>query len=369
MFCIGTEEYGIGTIEKIYADHAEEMLFVCFEKGALYDWLTTNQKRVLVADGPAHFSLHSIKNIFQLPKLFRTARRAAEQLSKQLQQQDIRLVHTHWLPQQMVAGYLKQHHGMASVWQINNNSLRANRIPLVRRLNDRLANWGADLLLPASNYISENWTGCRVPRRTIHNTAPPIFDGPPQRDSATLRCLSAGRLVHSKGHHVVLAAVIELRQQGLDVTLDVFGGPIEASEYADTLRTAIESSQMQQHIQLHGYVAGMRQRHQEFDVAVQARLDPEPCSLWVCECLTDGLVTLGTDTGGTPELIEDEQSGYIYRAGDTTDLASKLQQVAENPELRNTMRKKAFQRGNGPLSLDRFISDTLDSYRSAISTS
>ena len=143
--------------------------------------------------------------------------------------------------------------GYRSVWQINNNTSRTRVGGLGIKLNHQLARWAQDLLLPASDFIAANWRASGVPMRTIRNAAIPQFEspsGPPMK--GPLKCVVAGRLEASKGHHVAVDAVPNARA-GCDVMLDVFGGPLDDSPYADDLRRKIAAAGIEPAVRLMGF--------------------------------------------------------------------------------------------------------------------
>ena len=62
---------------------------------------------------------------------------------------------------------------------------------------------------------------------------------------------------------------------------------------------------------------------------------------------------IGSDIGGTPELIRDGENGYLYRQGDDADLADKMSRFLNNTESIRQMGECAYQ-----ASKERFSSKT-----------
>lgn len=365
MLCNGDEVYGIGTILKLYAQGWPKALFIAPLEGPMVDWLRANGNRVEVVDGLAQFHEGgaSLVTLMKMPGVLQKARRMATRIDELARPLGIRIIHAQWRAQQMVAGCLRKR-GYRSVWQINNTMNRQRLYGLGQKLSHRLAKWGADLLLPASDAIGDNWRGCGVPMITIRNAAVPIYSQPNELPPTPVRCLVAGRLEHDKGHHLATEAVIRARQTGADVRLDIFGGPVEGNPYADALRQRIREAGCDDAIRLLGFQSDLRQRHQHYHLGFQCRISPEPCSLWVCETLVDGLPIVASATGGTPELVDDGVTGVLFRGDDVEDLSAKvLALVRDSAKLRN-MRRKAFERGQQSFTLERFLRDTRNAYAS-----
>jgi glycosyltransferase involved in cell wall biosynthesis len=269
------------------------------------------------------------------------------------------------LPQLFIDGFLRKR-GYRSVWQINNNMNPRRLMGLGAKLNHGLAKWGADLLLPASDAVGRNWVGCGVPSVTIRNAAIPMFSQSNELPESPVRCLVVGRLEHEKGHHLAIEAVHRARKAGIDVRLDVFGGPLENNPYADELRRKIAEFGCQDAIRLMGFDPNLRERHQQYHLGLQCRISPEPCSLWICETLVDGLPLVASATGGTPELVEDGVTGLLFRSDDVSDFSEKLIQLMRDPARLRKMRMQASERGQRLFTLERFIRETLGTYANLI---
>jgi glycosyltransferase involved in cell wall biosynthesis len=368
MLVQGDEVYGIGTIEKLYAVAFPQLSFVALGEGQLVDWLREKGNHVDIVPGLVRFSNGgaSLWTLLRLPRVLARARKDASRIDALLRPRGIRVIHAHWKPQQIIAGFLRQR-GYKSVWQINNNTNRGRLFGLGIKLNHRLAAWGADVLLPASDFIARNWDGCGVPSMTIRNAAAPIFATSNVLPERPIHCLVAGRLEHSKGHHLAVAAVLRARQAGFDVLLDIYGGPVEANPYADELKRQISAAGANDAIRFMGFCEDLRARHQDYHIGLQCRIDPEPCSLWVCETLVDGLPLVASATGGTPELVADGETGLLYRPEDVDDLTSKMLSLFRQPGELLEMRERAFARGQEHFTLDRFARETIAAYNTIMS--
>lgn len=364
MLVYGGEKYGIATIPRLYAELWPEMLFVSFGRGDLDDWLGERGSRLVQVDAEERFVMkgHPLRVMSAYRRHQRRARRQAADLHRQLSAEDIRVVHSHRLTEQLVAGQMRRL-GYKSVWQINNNMRQGRFASASRLFNHRLARWGADLLLPASDFIAGNWEGSGVPMRTIHNAAFRVTDPREAPASPPMRCLVAGRLEHSKGHHVAVDAVLAARRGGHDVRLDIYGGPLEGNSYADQLRRTIADGDAEPSIVLKGFCGDLRQRHGDYHLGLQCRIDPEPCSLWVCETMVDGLPLAASATGGTPELVQDGVTGVLYPPGDAKALAGLLVELSGDPDRLQQMRQAAYERGQSEYLVQRMGDETLAAYR------
>ncbi len=366
MLCKGDDGYGVASVLKLYARNAPELQFVCLQPGSMFDWLTQNGNRVHLLEGLSSFTaIGSARTLMQLPGVMAKAYQSATALHKLFQQLGVRVVHAHWLPQHIIAGHLRKL-GYTSVWHIHGNMSQRRLFGLGSKLNHLLAKWGADLLIPVSNFIGFNWKGAGVPIRVIHNAAPKLFEGPNERSDDRVRCVIAGRLTEDKGHHLAIHAVVNARAAGHDIVLDVFGGPLDRNPYVDDLKRLVSRSNAADYVRFMGFSDTLREQHQCYDLGLQCRLSPEPCSMWVCETLVDGLPLIAAAAGGTAELIEDQVTGLLFRGGDVNDLTSKLLTLIEDRHRLRMMRRAAYERGRRLFGVERFISDTYDAYAASV---
>lgn len=364
MLCQGNEVYGVGTVQKIYAQSIEGLRFICMQTGPMLDWLRERGQQVELVEGLASFIAGgSVMTILRMPGALAQARRDARHLDALLRPMGVKILHTHWLPQQLIAGFMRRA-GYRSVWHIHNNMNPQRLGGLGQKLNHRLARWGADLIMPVSGFIAHNWRGCGVPVEAVHNTAVPVYEQVDPLPTPPIRCVIAGRLSHSKGHHLAVQAVLAARQAGLDVLLDIFGGPLDENTYADHLQQVVRQASAHEAVRFMGFCQDLRQRHQQYHLGLQCRIDPEPCSMWVCETHRDGLPLIASDSGGTPELVQDGVTGLLYKAGDASDLTEKLIQLASQPDRINQMRMAAFRHGQEYFTIQRFVDQTFQAYSS-----
>jgi D-inositol-3-phosphate glycosyltransferase len=161
-----------------------------------------------------------------------------------------------------------------------------------------------------------------------------------------------------------VAAVANSRQAGFDVRLDVYGGPLENNPYANALRAQIAAAGCSDAIRLLGFEPRLRDRHQEYHLGLQCRISTEPCSLWVCEAMVDGLPLLAAANGGTPELVADGVSGLLFNSGDAAYLTEKMLCLLRDPKRLAEMRAQAFERGQRQYTLERFVRETIAAYGS-----
>ncbi len=176
---------------------------------------------------------------------------------------------------------------------------------------------------------------------------PEAFSSPASRDSAEggeLRVLAIGRLHAIKGYLLLIEAVAEVVQSGLDISLDLVGdGPQRAA-----IERRIRELGIVDRVRLHGArpVEDIPGLVSEADLlVVSSFMEGVPTVLM--EAMAAGCLVLSTRVGGVAELVDDRESsrsGFLVDAGSVQALADGLRAVAAtHPEQRREIRRRARQ--------------------------
>ncbi|MDE6469444.1 MAG: glycosyltransferase family 4 protein [Eubacterium sp.] len=77
----------------------------------------------------------------------------------------------------------------------------------------------------------------------------------------------------------------------------------------------------------------------------------ENCSMSIIESLSMGTPVIGSDIGGTPELIENNKTGLIFEAGNKSDLKRAIISLYKNSENTLKMRKNCIDSSNNTIEV------------------
>jgi colanic acid/amylovoran biosynthesis glycosyltransferase len=165
---------------------------------------------------------------------------------------------------------------------------------------------------------------------------PPVSPLEPPQDA--LRILTPARLVEKKGHVHLLEALRALRSRGVALRVDIAGdGPL-----APALREKSTELGIEDDVEFLGTVPHdallERMGAGTWDVVVlpsviTAAGELEGIPVALIEALARGLPVVGTDTGGTGELLG-EGAGILVPPGDADALAQALERLVSEPGLR-----------------------------------
>jgi len=153
--------------------------------------------------------------------------------------------------------------------------------------------------------------------------------------------LSFGRLSHEKGLDHLLEAIAITDK----VPFYIAGtGPLE-----DELKLLVDQRNLK-NIKFLGFVSGdeLLNLISRASFTVISSIVYENCPMSVLESLALETPVIGADIGGIPELINNNVDGYIYKPGNSQELAQKVSKIMEDTEKRKKMgeagRKKIVER-------------------------
>ena len=151
---------------------------------------------------------------------------------------------------------------------------------------------------------------------------------------------TVGRLVEVKDQAVILRALHLLVQQEpalLDVlrVVIVGDGPLK-----DQLHSLTQELGLTELVWFTGDRTDVPALLRTMDVFLLPSL-AEGISNTILEAMATGLPVLATCTGGNPELVENGSSGYLVPVGDFSQLALRIRELIDFPELREKMGQKA----------------------------
>ena len=164
---------------------------------------------------------------------------------------------------------------------------------------------------------------------------------------------SIGRLVVIKDHAALLRAAEVLHLRGVDVHVLLAGsGPelIRHQEYVEN------SAALAGRVSFVGAVDNVAEVLNAMDVFVLPSIS-EGMSNTLLEAMACGLPVIASRVGGSPEVIEEDRSGWLFAPGDVIGLAERLERLANSQEMRQSMGKAARARMVLKFSMERMVSD------------
>jgi len=205
---------------------------------------------------------------------------------------------------------------------------------LLRNQYVRQAMSGIGFLIAPSHFLSERfrrWCGDRKPVLYLEYGIDTLRFGRAEwrKQDHGLRVAYLGGILPHKGVHILIQALRKVQSPGIE--LDVYGDLGTFPRYGE--RIARSSAGLPVHLQ--GRIA--RDRVPEVlagaDVLVVPSLWYENSPLVIQEAFASGVPVVVADGGAMVEKIRPDVDGLLFRRGDATDLAAKLDSLAQHPSL------------------------------------
>ena len=154
------------------------------------------------------------------------------------------------------------------------------------------------------------------------------------------KIITVGRFIERKGFHLLIDAVILLRKEIPNITLDICGtGPMK-----NQLKKQIQDLKAEDFIRLYDNASDefLSRKYQEASLFVLAHMllkngDTEGCPTVFSEAMGHGLPLIGGTGAGADTAIISGKNGYIVDVRNQEEFVSKIKDILSNKELSEKM--------------------------------
>jgi len=184
----------------------------------------------------------------------------------------------------------------------------------------------------------------------------PLKDNPGSLDSP-VKILYVGQLHNYKGVHTLIKAIkkFEEKNGANKISLTIAGdGPSEYKEILKELADKCNSPVSFAGKVSHNSLSEMYRNHNIFVFPSEW---PEPFGLTHLEAMASGLPVISTTSGGHGEFLIDNENCLAFEKGNYTELASKLENLINNPELAERLALAGRKVATEDFSLKRYVND------------
>ena len=119
-------------------------------------------------------------------------------------------------------------------------------------------------------------------------------------------------------------------------------------------------------IHLNGFLHRMPWILPNCDVSVLPSLRREGLPRGIIEAMIGGAVPIVTDSGGSPELVIDNQSGFVVPPGDAQAITDKILALYEDRQLKARLSAGAKKRIREDFTVERTARETINVYKQLI---
>lgn len=178
----------------------------------------------------------------------------------------------------------------------------------------------------------------------------------------------AGRFDPLKGHETFLEAASKVADNVNDISFLIVGSWVLDFEKprVNFLKQYAEKLGLKEKVIFTDFTADVRKYYHLMDIVVVPSWE-EPLGLVTLEAMACGKPVIGTNSGGTPEIIQDQVSGILVPPRDPVALARAIIRLSEDGELRKRLSSEGRKIIEEFFNGSRFINDIESIYKEAIS--
>lgn len=189
---------------------------------------------------------------------------------------------------------------------------------------DRFAVRRADRVVAISEYVLGEYRGLRAGGwERIDNPVADEFFSLPRREERD-RVQYVGSITEVKGLLTLLRAVARARLRRPSLRLHL-AGRATSPRYAERLREFVRAHDLEDTVRFEGLLnreALLAAYSQAAVVVLPSRQENAP--LAVIEAMASGVPVVATRVGGVPDLVAENETGYLFPSGDDQALAAQL---------------------------------------------
>lgn len=157
-------------------------------------------------------------------------------------------------------------------------------------------------------------------------------------DSKPVQIGVIGQVGEWKGHEDLIEALSYLQADGVEgeaFQCNVYG--TGDRDYQHKLNRKAERFGVAESIQWHGFVEDIASIYENLDIVVVPSRHEEPFGLVAAEAGLWKLPVVVTEQGGLPEVVVDEETGFVVDAESPRQIADRLRRLASDPAQRARM--------------------------------
>lgn len=183
--------------------------------------------------------------------------------------------------------------------------------------------------------------------------------------NSDINILMAGRISPGKGQLDSIKAVEYVRGKYPDrnIKLKIIGG-IGDSDYYQKITGYVSENKLD-FVEIHEFVSDLKKIRENTDIGLTCS-SFEALGRVTVENMLSSLVTIGADSAGTSELIENGKNGYLYEKGNYRDLADKIIYAILNKGTSDQLAKNAHDEAMIKFDIEYYSRKLEDIYSNLI---
>lgn len=200
-----------------------------------------------------------------------------------------------------------------------------------------------DAFISPSRYLADAYVYAGIPAHKLHViwngvNVQKFANASRIKDSGRVRFTFIGYFGLHKGIHVLLDALQYLNRDRY--VLNLVGDGELLVEY----KNKVQNMGLNDSVRFWGKIKDITDAYAQTDVLILPSIWPENQPVTITEAMAAKIPVIASNSGGIPELVDDEKTGLLFEAGNAQDLARKMLDIIQNPEKIELFCESAYQK-------------------------
>ncbi len=171
------------------------------------------------------------------------------------------------------------------------------------------------------------------------------------------------RLGKDKGQDRLLEAVAHLTNRYPNLWILIVGGNVfeDDDDVPDYFKGKASDLGISERTIFTGFRNDVYRLYAAMDIFVMGT-DAEPCGRVIFEAMAMKKPVVGTNSGGTPEIVINGETGLLFDYGNTEELASKIDYLLHNPKVSKRMGNAGRTRIEDNFTIDKNVNGIQKEY-------
>ncbi|MEC0169777.1 glycosyltransferase family 4 protein [Paenibacillus graminis] len=181
-------------------------------------------------------------------------------------------------------------------------------------------------------------------------------------NNETISLLLVGAIAEDKGQFEAIRAISYLvnSEKITNIALHIVGNTINMDYYI-AIKKYIDDNQLDKYIDFHGYHSDVTVFRKLCSIALVCS-KMEAFGRVTVEAMLARQLVIGSNTGGTIEIINDMETGLLYHQGDYISLANIIKFAIYHKNEMDRIIEKAYESAKNSFSIERTAREVIEQY-------
>jgi glycosyltransferase involved in cell wall biosynthesis len=170
-----------------------------------------------------------------------------------------------------------------------------------------------------------------------------------------------GALVAQKDHHTLVEAAAIVVKQVSDVRFVILG----EGDLRPHLEKQIRHLHLERHVFLAGFRADVLELLKDADVFALSSTHEGMCTS-LLDAMAAEKPAVATAVGGVPEVVDDQETGFLVPPRDPQALAARIVQLLKDQALSRRMGRAGLERVRQLFTVERMVRETATAYQRSV---